>query len=168
MRKRQAAHHCGSINWEVGLTSENSEEPDQERTNWVMPSSIFFVILVILPHCGHLIQTTLHHLTAQTNGNSGLRFEPLSSELTLKPTGPPYFASEPILPVLHPLTAKVPGFSHGLDPNLRGLSQITWMQDVLGTWYSEPQDFEWFSRPQVLKMKMITVLGGIFRNIWES
>jgi len=68
MRKRQAAHHCGSINWEVGITPENSEEPDQERTNWVMPSSIFFVILVLLPHCGHLIQTTLnHHLT---NGNS--------------------------------------------------------------------------------------------------
>ena len=71
-------------------------------------------------------------------------------------------------PCLHPLTAKVPGFSHALDPNLRGLSQITWMQDVLGTWYSEPQDFEWFSRPQVLEMKMITVLGGIFPNIWES
>ena len=65
-----------------------------------MPSSILFVILVLLPHCGHLIQTTLnHHLTAQTNGNSGLRCEPLSSELTLKPTGPPYFALEPILPV---------------------------------------------------------------------
>ena len=61
VRERQAAHHCGSVNWEVGITPQNSEEPDQERMNWVMPSSIFFVILVLLPHCGYLIQTTLNH-----------------------------------------------------------------------------------------------------------